>query len=355
MIRNARAVLLILASTILSTVGTTVDAQDTIPRELRRAYPEDRFLVRSGTGDNAGAAAEAARLEIAKYFESKITGETVVKQWAGSRSSRGKISEDRFTELTNTIIISTSRDIPGIELPLTEEIVKSKEYRVWAVLEKVRFIKTLKERMEQLDRETASRMATLPQDDLGRIRALRAVLAGLLSREQARQDLTLLETTTTIPADPAVLFSVMNQLDTMIAESFDVALVFSQNVDPKVRAGILKGITDAGIRIREYAGIDAAVAAKVDLIITADHTVTSRTSSTTVNNRAFTFYFANGVLSVATMDPKSRAVISNLVLNDEGNGSSDAQAVERLVKKVLDTRVPVLTGWVYETIFKQAD
>ncbi|MFC1485920.1 hypothetical protein ACFL55_02715 [Candidatus Latescibacterota bacterium] len=327
-----------------------VSAQGDVPRDVRRNYPEEVYIVRPGTGETAGSAAQAARLEIAKFFESKISGETVVHEWAQSRAARGNITEQRFTELTNNIIISASRDIPGIEIAYTEQ--GRNAFVVWAVLERARYSDLLRERIVQVDEKISGEMGRFPPDDLNHLRVLTRVLDDLLAREQARQDLALLEAGNVPPSHQMLLYQVMSSIDSLIAEAFDVAVVPEGDIDPQVRAGLIKGITDTGIRIREYPDFTSAVDGGSDMVITFEHTVTPRVSSTTVNNREFAFHFSGWVLSVTTMDPTTREVMSSLVMNNETNGSSDSQARERMIKRILDEQVSAVTDWVYDTIFK---
>jgi len=333
----------------LVTAVTAAVAQD-IPRDVSRNYPGERYIVCPGTGEDAGSAAEAARLEIAKFFESNISGETVVREWAQSRATRGNITEERFTELTNNIIVSASRDIPGIEIVSTEE--ERNDYVAWAALEKTRHSEYLRERIDRIDEKVGQEMSGRSPDDLNHLRMLTRVLDDLLAREQARQDLSLLEAGTVPPSNQMLLYRVMSALDSMIAQAFDVAVVPEGDIDPEIRAGLVKGITDAGIRIREYSDFPSAVEGGSDMVVTVGFVVNPRSSTTTVNNREFTFHFSGWVLSVATMEPATREVMSSLVLNDETNGSSDSQARERMVRRILDEQVPTVTDWVYETIFE---
>ena len=68
--RTAHICLVFLALTgFLFEKATNVFAQDEMPRELRRRYTEDLYIVRSGYGDTSEDASESARFEIAKYFE----------------------------------------------------------------------------------------------------------------------------------------------------------------------------------------------------------------------------------------------------------------------------------------------
>ncbi len=329
-----------------------VYTQDNLPREISSKYSEDFYIVCSGSGDTSESAAESARFEIAKYFESKISGELLVTQWAKSQSARGKTIEDRFTEFSNKIMISASREIPGIEIALTKYNKKSKTYEAWAALDKNKYSLYLRDRVENIDNLVNHRLANLGGDDLNHIRIYSRVMSDLLLREQSRQDLSLLNFGLGLDSNQIVLHGVMTSLDSLIAEAFDVGLIFDGEVNSSIRSGIIKGINDAGIRVREYPDFSAAVDNGIDLLISVEHNVTSRTTSTTINKREFTFHFAGWVLSVKAMDPDTQKVINTFVQRDETSGSYEDQAFERMVNKILQVQVTAVSNWVYESIFK---
>lgn len=329
-----------------------VHAQNNLPKEIRSKYSENFYIVCSGSGDTSESAAESARFEIAKYFESKISGETLVTQWAKSQSARGKTIEDRFTEFSNKIMISASREIPGIEIALTKYNKKSKTYEAWAALDKNKYSLYLREKIENIDSLANHRLANLGGDDLNLIRIYSQVMNDLLLREQARQDLSLLNLGLGLDSNQIVLHGVMTSLDSLIAEAFDVGIVFEGEVNSSIKSGIIKGINDAGIRVREYPDFSAAVDNGIDLLISVEHNVTSRTTSTTINKREFTFHFAGWVLSIKAMDPDTQKVINTFVQKDETNGSYEDQAFGRMVNKILQVQVPAVSDWVYESIFK---
>jgi len=332
--------------------SSIVHTQNNLPKEIRNKYSEDFYIVRSGTGDTSESASESARFEIVKYFESKISGETLVTQWAKSQSARGKTIEDRFTEFSNRIIISASREIPGIEIVLTKYDKGSKTYGVWAALDKNKYSLYLREKIENIDNLVNHRLANLDGDDLNLIRIYSRVMSDLLLREQSRQDLSLLSLGPGLDSNEIVLHGVMTSLDSLIAEAFDVGLVFDGEVNSNIKSGIIKGINDASIRVREYPDFSAAVDNGIDLLISVEHNVTSRTTSTTINKRDFTFYFAGWVLSVKAIDPDTQEVIDTFVQKDETNGSYEDQALERMVNKILQVQIQAVSDWLYESIFK---
>ena len=117
-------------------VTTIASAQESMPRDVRDNYPEESYIIRSGSGETPEAAADNARFEIVKYFESNISGETLVNEWAKSQSKRGKTSEERFTAVTNTILIGASRELPGVDIVSESYDKKRKSYEAWAALDK---------------------------------------------------------------------------------------------------------------------------------------------------------------------------------------------------------------------------
>ena len=73
----------------------------------------------------------------------------------------------------------------------------------------------------------------------------------------------------------------------------------------------------------------------------------------TTSYKEHVFYNAEWVLSVKAADTSTHAVIGALVQNDKvGGKQNENQAQDYMVKKILESQVPVITSWVYEVIFK---
>ena len=340
---------------ILSEISFQVSAQEHIPKDIRRKYTEDKYIIRSGNGESSQSSSESARFEIAKFFEAKISGVSLVNQWAKSQTTRGKTTEDRFTKISNTIMVSASREIPGIEIVSVKQDKKSKSYEAWAVLEKSIYSAFLSDRIRKIDSSVNQRLSNLQQDDLNLVRIYSQVMSDILLREQTRQDLSLLDSGLMVGSNEILLNRVMTSLDSLIAEAFDVGLVFNGEVNNKVRVGIRKGISDAGIRIKEYAVFQTAVDEGNDMVISVEHETSSRSTSKTFNKKEFKFFFANWVLSLNAIDPETQEVIDSFVQQGETNGSYEDQANQRMITKILQTNVPSISRWVYEVIFKPTD
>lgn len=317
--------------------------------EIARKYPEDRYIHRFGTGETPDGAAEAARFEIAKFFESKISGESIVREWARSSTSRGKTVENQMTDISNTIIVGTSRDIPGIEIAATGENKSSKRFEAWAVVDREKLSGVLAERIARLDSEADRRLSEPFGSDLKRVAALARSMRDMVSREQDREDLALLGRN--IEPRTSMLFSLMTRLDSLITGAFDVGLVFEGKVDEKVKSMLIKGIVDAGIRVKEYPDDAASAAASSDLSVSVSHQTTNRKTSQNLSGREYTFFWADWVLSVKMIDPSTGEVIGTTVLNDKVNGGTEEQAYERMVSRILHGQVPKVTSWVYGAVF----
>ena len=177
----------------------------------------------------------------------------------------------------------------------------------------------------------------------------------LILRGQTRQDLSLLDNGYGINSSEILLHRVVTSLDSLIAEAFDVGLVFNSDVDSRIRTGVIKGITDAGIRIKEYADFAAAAAEGNDMVIDVGNGVTTQSRTTKINNKEFTFHFANWILSLKAMDPETQEIIDSFFQKGETNGSYEDQAKQRMLNKILRTNVPAISNWVYAAIFKPTE
>jgi|GEM_PF-4326575 hypothetical protein len=344
--------ILLLLSVVFAETAPGVFAQEKLPRALRKKYSADTNIIRFGSGATAEDAAESARFEIAKYFEAKISGETIVNQWAQSRTKKGKTLEDRLTEISNSIIVGTSRDIPGIVIVSSEYNKRAKSYQVWAVLEKKSYVGILQDRIMGIDNKINTRLDNLSGDDLTRIRVYSQIMNDLILREKALQDLTLLGSGAPTFASEIALFGVMSSLDSLIADAFDIGLVYKNEIESTVKSGITKGINDAGLRVREYPDSPSAIAGGIDLLMTVEHSVKTRTTAMKRNNKEYTFHFADWEISIQTMDPESQEIIDTHILKDSTNGSYEDQAIERMLTKILSEQVPSISTWVYNSIFK---
>lgn len=329
--------------------------QNNIPKEIKNKYPFELFIVRSGTGETPEAASESARFEIAKFFESKISGATIVNQWAKSSRIKGKTSEQSFTELSNNIITSASREIPGIEIALVNFDKKSKIYEAWAVLEKNSYVKYLNRKISDIDERNNQRFSKINGDDLSNIRTFSNIISDLIIREKINQDLTVIG----LPqaeSKQKFLYMVMSSVDSLLSDALDVGLVVtSERTSDLLKSGLYKTVNDAGIRIKEYENLEKASIDSIDLIILAEHNATSRNSKIKTNNKEFSFFFADWILSVKAIDLKTSEVIDTIVLKDQTSGNSVEQAYERMNTKILQGQIPQISKWVYNVIFKPSE
>ncbi|HDY90077.1 MAG TPA: hypothetical protein ENH82_18405 [bacterium] len=346
-------------------------------RDIHYLYPNERYLVRSGRGKTPQAATETARFEIAKYFESRISGKTLVRQWARNTKTRGHTIEDQLIELTNTIIVSSKREIPGIDIVKTEQ-VKLNIYEVWAVLEKSTYSGILRDRIQKIDKELDNRLSITYDSDILRARNLTQIIYDLILREQSREDIMLISPGLSINSRTDELHIVMSNLDNLIAEDLNIGLVFNGDMDKGIKSGMRKGIVDAGIRLKEYPDYTQAVDDKTDIIIMVDHTVTTyheeksglRTISTifdsifsyilgfivtTTKPEDYIVHWNSWILSLESFDSTTGKIIDTLVLNDKSSGKNDKQSHGRMVRKFLKSQVPAVSSWVHNVIFKPQD
>jgi len=345
MMRTARAIVSL--SIALCWAATAALSQE-MPDEIREKYPDDRYIVRSGTGETPEQAANSARAEIARFFESKISGETLVNQWAKSTIVGNDMKETRMTEVTNSVVVGTSREIPGIEIVESKENRDVKAYVAWAVLEKAGYANILRERVEQVDRNVGDRLADPGDTDLRQLNTYTKVMKDLILREQYRQDMMLLGGGPSFDPRDGLLNTVMTTLDSIVADAFDVAVVFEGDVENRVRSGLVDAIVAAGIRLKEYSDIASAASAGADMAMIVEHTPSIREAS--FRNR--TFHHAEWVLSVRAVVPSTGEVVDSLVLEGKKAGAAnEAQARQRMISDILGQQVPQVTKWVYSIIF----
>ncbi len=344
----ARTIAVAASLAVLMASGGTF-AQDSVPKDVTGRFPAGRYLHMLGTGESPEQASEAARLEIAKYFEAKISGRILVEQWAKSTTSRGKTIETSMTEISNAIVVGANRDIPGIEIALLSRNRPRNVYEAWAVLDKDNYTAVLGERIRSIDSGVDDRLSRNPASEIDRLQNLSAVMQSLMLRARSRQDLLLLNPAADVVPRDDLLREVMSDLDSLVANAFDVGVVFNGAVRNEVRSGIVRGAVDAGIRIREYADASSAKDADADLLLLVEHDVSHRETS----YRTRTFSNVDWTLSVRAADPSSGAVIDAIVLNDSLSGAqNEAQAEERMIKRILSDQAPRVSAWIYNVIFK---
>jgi hypothetical protein len=317
--------------------------------DVQKKYPESRYIVRSGGGASPEQAAEAARLEIAKYFEAKISGESLVREWAKSATSHGKTVESHMTEISNTVIVGASRDIPGIEIVASDGDRSKNQYEAWAALEKATYSRVLLERVSRLDAAVDRRLAHPGNSDLKRAAAYSQSMRDLISREKARQDLLLLGQNP--PSRNAMLNAAMSALDSLVSEALDVGLVFEGTIDERIKSALLKGVIDAGIRVKPLSEAPSAGSAGSDLLAVVSCEVRPRKTSQTVSGKEYVFFWSDWVLSAQATDPSTGKVLNSTVLSDKISGGSEEQASERMVGKILKEQMPKITSWIYGVIF----
>ena len=80
----------VVLSLLLCGISADLCAKVKLPKKIRKKFSEDMYIIRSGSGETPENAAESARFEIVKYFESKISGETFIHEWAKSKKTKGK-------------------------------------------------------------------------------------------------------------------------------------------------------------------------------------------------------------------------------------------------------------------------
>jgi len=329
-----------------------VDSRRFGVNEIRVRYPSELYIVRSGRGESPEEAAEAARFEIVKYFESRISGETRIRQWAKSETRRGRLIEQRLTEVSSSVSVSGERDIPGIEIVETKPAGNTGLYEAWAVLSRSTYAEFLLGKIRKMDGEIDSRLKPGRGGDLAEVRNLAHAGRLLLERGRAVQDLKLVSPAATVRLRDGDLAAVLSRIDSLVTYALDVGVVFTNDMDATVESSIVKGITDSGIRVKEYRDTSSAAVDSVDVILSVSHSVTVRTSTTTIDSEKHELYWSEWTLTLKGIDPATGEIIDTVVLSDRAGGRDEEQARSRMVYRIGKTQMPAVSAWIYDLIFK---
>jgi len=329
-----------------------VDSRGFGANEITVRYPSGLYIVRSGRGGSPEEAAEAARFEIVKYFESRISGETRIRQWAKGETKRGKLIEQRLTEVSNSVSVSGEREIQGIDIVATKRVGNTGLYEAWAVLSRSTYAEILLDRIGKMDGEIDSRLKSAPDGDLAEIRNLARIARLLVERGRMVQDLKLVSSAAAVRPRDGELAAVLSSIDSLVTYALEVRIVFTGDMDAAVESSIVKGITDSGIRVKKYRDTSSAAGDSVDLILSVSHSVTARKSTTTIDSEKHELHWSEWTLTLKAVDPATGGIIDALVLSDRTGGRDGEQAHSRMVYRIEKTQVPAVSAWIYDLVFK---
>ena len=332
--------------------------QGTVPsaasgaNEIAARYPSELYIVRSGRGETPEEARDKARFEIVTFFESRITGETILRQHAESTIRRGRLTEKILTDLSRSVTVSGEREIPGIEIIDGGKRGEGGLYEAWAVLSKRDYAAVLGDRIAAIDSQVDDTLGRTFNSDLEAVRGLSRAVRNIVKREEVRQDLTVLTGSGTLPSRGALLATIAASVDSIIANALDIGIITGSGISETTKPGIMAGLTEAGIRVKDYNEMSGAVRDGVDMIVSTDMKSSSRTMETTVSSQTVTLYWSEWVLSLTALDPATREVIDTVVLSDKASGRDPNQSRSRMETRILDTQVPTITGWIYKIIYQ---
>jgi len=343
-----------IAASCAAGVNQPVSPSDTGGTSRLPGYPPERFIVRTGTGPTTEAASDAARFEIAAFFESGIAGETVVSQWARSESSGGTLSEERMTVLSGTVSVAAGRDIPGIEIVRTERLEGSRDYRAWAALDRLRHAAFLGERIANLDEAVDSKRSAAYDDDLRAAAGLASILRDLNARERDRRDLAVVSSGMAPPTREPLMLAVLTSLDSLVTNALDVGLVFGPEMREDVKALIASGIADEGIRIVEYSDTMTGVNSGADLVVTVSMESGVTETANTISGREVTLQRVDWSMTMQAFDPGTFDIADTLVLRDRASGLDEKQAFDMMAAQVSNRHLRTISSWIYSVVFGPA-
>jgi hypothetical protein len=319
---------------------------------IQARYHSEFYIVRSGRGKTQEEAAEYARFEIVKFFESRITGETRLRQTSESAVTRGRIVESILTELENEVSVSSEREIPGIEIVENAQVPGSGLYEAWAALSKKEYGALLAERVRTADTTIDTRLGSPGASDIERARTLAGISRIVTERERDRRDLSLVMPEAGVESREALFGMVSASLDSLLEHAIDVGVVLGGDMDDRIRPTIVDGITGSGIRMKEFDSMASAVNGGSDMIVTANIVVTPRVSETTIASQTVKLFWSDWVLSLTAIDPSSKALVDTIVLTDKASGRDPDQALQRMIGRISETQTPAMARWIYDVIIR---
>ena len=350
MLRFSTASIILL---LLISIGCAGSGKKTLSNnivEVQSRYPEGLYVLRQGSGDSPVAAADAARLEIAKFFEANISGETKVHQWGQSESKHGRILSRQVTEIVNDIRVAASREIPGIEIVGSRKLPNG-TYESWAALSKTIFAEHVESQIAGFDALVGELLGVRPDTDIRAAQSLAKSAAALLQREEKRGDLVLINRANGIPSGVKRYAAVMTSLDSVITRRLDVGIVIRGDAGTTVSEGLVSGVSAAGIRCNQYDSLSKAASGASDIVISVNCSLTERTSTTTIQSRQQLLHWADWILSFNALDPVTKEIVDSSVLSGKSSGIDAKQARARMDYAILNENMSAVTSWVYALIF----
>ncbi len=322
--------------------------------DLKSRFPEGLYVLRMGSGQTAESASDAARFEIAKFFESSIEGNTTVRQWGRSETRRGKVITGQVTEIAGEIAVASKRDIPGIEIASLRKMPDG-DYEAWAALSKTNYAAHVRERIDAIDARVAELGAARPVSDIDAARKLAKSAAFLLDREKVRADLVSINRVQSVSSSGERYAAVMTSLDSVLTRRLELGVVADPVMGESLSEGLATIITDAGFRTKRYDGISEAVREKADLIIRIGASISERITTTTVQSKEKTLYWNDWVLTLNAIDPLTRDSAAATMLNGKSSGLDPDQARSRMEYAILNGKSDALAAWIYDLIFDRKE
>ena len=128
-------------------------------------YPASRFLTAQGQGDSAQEAGDNARLNLAKIFSVRITGQQQSFRQVNSEQTDSGESVQVSYALSNRIEQQTDQLIEGSEVIFFYDEIE-KKHKALATLEKIPAAQRLRQQIDQLDEQTEDYLKETSSDAL---------------------------------------------------------------------------------------------------------------------------------------------------------------------------------------------
>jgi hypothetical protein len=209
-------------------------------------WPRAQYVTGVGSADDEEAAADRARGEISRVFNSNVSVDTSVDESESTVNAGGKTSVSFSQQLAQNVRTASKKMLEGVEIAERWKDSASARYYALAVLNKGKAMGAVAEKTQALDADASQWKASLDAagDKFERAKAgakLAALLKGRLELENDRRVLGggALASTVDVSAAKAAAAKALQALDVVVIATGD-------NAD-ELETGIVTGLVAAGM------------------------------------------------------------------------------------------------------------
>ncbi len=212
-------------------------------------YPRESYMTGVGLGDDAAAASDRARAQIAQVFSSLVS---VTSEISASEKTTG-LDKDAVTEssqdVAESVRTSSQKILEGVEIVQTWQDPQTRQYFALAVLDRAKAASSFRQKLAELDMELTSWESSFNSaaDKFGKAKAAANALALLAKRSGLSNDLRTISGSAGAGADSA------NELVPAFKKAMadlNITVTVKGDSAQAVETGIIKALNSLGFTAR---------------------------------------------------------------------------------------------------------